>query len=169
MIYRLHALEGQRGDPRHRSCQTASVLLSRSGQRGQADVLRCSTAALPDPFVERKVPLVSSLDIQESKRIFMNHMTEVTITILDELKAFINEAVQAGPFSDAADFLVTLLYHAKGQCDAMLAEEQLTKIAALREEIGIGIDQADRNEVVEFNAEQIITEGHARHTARSAP
>ena len=92
-------------------------------------------------------------------------MTQVALQIPDDLKPFFDRSVKSGLFSDAADFLVNLLYNVKAQCEAELSEEQKAKLTVLRSEIAIGIDQADRSQFFEFTAADIIAEGNARLAA----
>ncbi len=92
-------------------------------------------------------------------------MTQIAVQIPDDLKPFIDRSVKAGLFGDAADFVVNLLYHAKAESEVELSEEQRLKLAALRKEIAVGIDQAERGEFVEFSAEEIIAEGRSRLAA----
>jgi antitoxin ParD1/3/4 len=95
-------------------------------------------------------------------------MTQIAIQLPDELSGFIDQSVKAGAFDGAADFMVNLLYNVKAQSEAELSEEQQAKLANLRAEVAIGIDQADRGEFVEFTADEIIAEGRARRAAQLA-
>lgn len=92
-------------------------------------------------------------------------MTQVAIQIPDDLKPFIDQSVKSGLFSDAADFVVNTLYNVKAESESESLEEQTAKLATLRAEIAIGIEQAERGEFVEFNADEIIAEGRARQAA----
>ena len=58
--------------------------------------------------------------------------------------------------------MVNLLYNVKAQSESELSEEQQAKLATLRAEIAVGIEQADRGDFVEFTADEIIAAGHAR-------
>ena len=95
-------------------------------------------------------------------------MTEVAIKIPDDLGPFIAKSVKTGAFNDAGDFVVNLLYNIKAQSETELSEEQQAKLATLRAEIAVGIEQADRGEFVEFTADEIIAAGRARRAASMA-
>lgn len=45
-------------------------------------------------------------------------------------------------------------------------EQQPAKLAALRQEIAIDIEQAERGDFVEFTAEDIIAAGNARRSTK---
>jgi Arc/MetJ-type ribon-helix-helix transcriptional regulator len=92
-------------------------------------------------------------------------MTQVAIQIPDDLEPFIDQSVKSGLFSNAADFVVNLLYNIKAESESELSAQDLAKLAVLKSEIAIGIDQIERGEFAEFNAEDIIAEGRARRAA----
>jgi antitoxin ParD1/3/4 len=92
-------------------------------------------------------------------------MIEFAIQIPDDLKPFIDQSVKSGLFSDVEDFVVNVLYSARAQSEAELPEDQKARLAALRAEIAIGIEQADRGDFVEFTAEDVIAAGRARRAA----
>ena len=89
-------------------------------------------------------------------------MTQLAIQIPDELGAFIDRSVKTGAFDGAGDFLVNLLYIAQAQSESEVSGEDEAKLSALRAEIGIGLEQAERGDFVEFTAADIIREGRAR-------
>jgi Arc/MetJ-type ribon-helix-helix transcriptional regulator len=93
-------------------------------------------------------------------------MTQVAIQIPDDLKPFIERSVKSGLFSDAADFVVNLLYNVKAESESELSEQDLAKLAVLKTEIAIGVDQIKRGEIAEFDAEDIIARGRARLAAK---
>jgi len=95
-------------------------------------------------------------------------MTEVAIKIPDDLGKFIEESVKTGAFNDAGEFVVNLLYNVKAQSESELSEEQQAKLATLRAEVAVGIEQAERGEFVEFTADDIIASGGARRVASTA-
>jgi antitoxin ParD1/3/4 len=95
-------------------------------------------------------------------------MTKVAIQVPDDLEPFLAASVKTGAFSDAGEFVVNLLYNVKAQSESELSEEQQAKLAALRAEIAVGIEQAERGDFVEFTAEDIIAEGMARRAAAVA-
>jgi hypothetical protein len=61
--------------------------------------------------------------------------------------------------------VVNLLYNIKAESEEELSAQDLAKLAVLKSEIAIGIDQIERGEFAEFNAEDIIAEGRARRAA----
>jgi Arc/MetJ-type ribon-helix-helix transcriptional regulator len=95
-------------------------------------------------------------------------MTEVAIKLPDDLRTFIDESVKSGAFNDAGDFVVNLLYNVKAQSESELSGEQQAKLATLRAEIAVGVEQAERGAFVEFTADEIIAEGRARRAASVA-
>ena len=92
-------------------------------------------------------------------------MTEVALQLPADLEPFIAASVKTGAFSDAGEFMVNLLYNVKAQSESELSEEQQAKLSALRAEIAIGIEQAERGDFVEFDASEIIAAGRARRAA----
>ena len=93
---------------------------------------------------------------------YTDDMTQLAIQIPDDLKPFIDQSVATGSFSDAGDFLTNLLYHFKAQSESELSAIQDAKLVALRSEIAIGVAQAERGELVDFTAEEIISDWNAR-------
>ena len=94
-------------------------------------------------------------------------MTDIAVHIPDDLKPFVDKSVKSGSFSDAGDFVINLLYNVKAQSESELSEEQRAILAALRTEIAVGVDQAERGDFVEFTADQIIAEGRTRRSTRT--
>lgn len=91
-------------------------------------------------------------------------MTKVAILVPDDLAPFVEASVKTGAFNDAGEFVVNLLYNFKAQSESELSGEQQEKLAALRSEIAIGIEQAERGDFVDFTAEDIIAAGTARRS-----
>lgn len=94
-------------------------------------------------------------------------MTEVAIQIPDDLKPFIDRSVKSGLFSDAADFMINLLYNVKAETEFEMNLEDREKITRLRAEVELGIRQLRNGESIEFDAEDIILRGHARLAAKA--
>ncbi len=95
-------------------------------------------------------------------------MIEFAIKIPDDLEPFIAESVKTGAFNDLADLVVSLLYQLRAESESRLSEEHQVKFATLRTEIAVGTEQAARGDFVEFNADEIITEGCERRDAGMA-
>lgn len=95
-------------------------------------------------------------------------MTQVTLQIPDDLKPFIDHSVKSGLFSDAADFVVNLLYNVKAESESDLSSDDPAKLAQLRAAIGVGIEQLRTGQFADFNAEDIIARGRARLAAKQA-
>jgi antitoxin ParD1/3/4 len=75
------------------------------------------------------------------------------ITIPDELQEFVTRAIQSGQFTGPNEMIATALYAFRDQ-----AELEAIKLARLRRDIAVGLEQADRGEYVEFDAASIIAE-----------
>jgi antitoxin ParD1/3/4 len=80
-----------------------------------------------------------------------------TITLSLKLAGFVDKLVQSGKFTTRDEAVTDALQK------QMQREEEL---AWLKREVEIGIAQADRGELVEFNAEKIKAEGRKRLAAR---
>lgn len=98
--------------------------------------------------------------------IYNNHMTVLEIQIPDDLKPFIDDSIETGPFENAGDFLTMLIYNFKARSNARSLANEEDKLAALRIEIAKGVDQADRGIYAELDVETIISEWPARAMAR---
>jgi Arc/MetJ-type ribon-helix-helix transcriptional regulator len=94
-------------------------------------------------------------------------MTQVALQIPDDLKPFIDHSVKSGLFSDAADFLVNLLYNEKAESESVSEREVSEKLTRLRAEVNIGIDQLRNGQCAEFDADDIIQRGKARLAAKA--
>lgn len=79
-----------------------------------------------------------------------------TITLSPELARFLDKLVQSGKFTSREEAVNEVLEKQKQH------EEEL---AYLKHEVDIGIAQADRGELVEFDAEKIKAEGRRRLSA----
>ena len=95
-------------------------------------------------------------------------MTQVAIQIPDDLKSFIDRSVKSGLFSDAADFVVNLLYNVKAESESELMVDDPSRLVQLRAAISIGIEQLRTGQSAEFDAEDIISRGRARLAAKEA-
>jgi len=81
-------------------------------------------------------------------------MTQLNITLSDELDTFVEQSLRSGCFHNASELVSTALHYLKAQDDA--------KFAALRDDIAAGLAQLDRGESAESDAESIRAEGRAR-------
>jgi antitoxin ParD1/3/4 len=73
--------------------------------------------------------------------------TTLNISLPEALKEHVQKRVAEGAFSNASDFVRTLI---------RLDKEQQEKLATLRRDIAIGIDQLDRGEGLD--AERVFAE-----------
>ena len=73
--------------------------------------------------------------------------TTLNISLPEALKEHVQKRVMEGGFSNASDFVRALIRHDK---------EQQEKLAALRRDIAVGLDQLDRGEGLE--GEQVLAE-----------
>lgn len=78
-------------------------------------------------------------------------MASINVSLPQVLKQFAEQRVSSGHYSTVSDYVRDLIRR-----DQMTREE---KLADLRREIQIGIDQADRGETVPLDMEEIRREG----------
>lgn len=90
-------------------------------------------------------------------------MTRVDISLNDEDRHFLEEAVKSGRFDSESEVIAEALSEFRIR-EAIRAE----KIGELRAKVQVGIEQADRGEFVEFTAEDVKTAGRTRLAARQA-
>jgi antitoxin ParD1/3/4 len=85
----------------------------------------------------------------------------VTVVLSGEAQRFVEEKVRAGQYDSAEQAVNALIGLAQEQ-------ERLTPddIAELRDEIDVGLHEAERGDFVQFTAEDIIAEGHKALSAR---
>ena len=72
------------------------------------------------------------------------------VRLATEQKSFIHKQVRTGRFPTPEAVVVEALRR--------MEEEDIAKLARLREEIGIGIEAADRGDFVPLNVEEIVGE-----------
>lgn len=84
----------------------------------------------------------------------------MTIKLRPDLARYVDQKVEAGLCADAEAFVNDLVEMQKAQEDQSPGKPWT--LEDLRREIAIGIEQADRGEFVEFDAETIIREGRRR-------
>jgi antitoxin ParD1/3/4 len=80
-------------------------------------------------------------------------MTTVTISLREEDQRFIASAMKSGKYVSESEAV------AAGIAELRLREEVgQARLATLRAEIEVGIEEADRGEFVAFDAEQVIAD-----------
>lgn len=86
----------------------------------------------------------------------------MNISLPNELETFIHEKVESGRYSCRSEMICAALW-------LLRDVEQLREIRLeeLRKEVAIGIEQADRGEVVEMDIEALKAEAHRRHESGS--
>jgi Arc/MetJ-type ribon-helix-helix transcriptional regulator len=93
-------------------------------------------------------------------------MTQVAIQLPDELSQFVNKSVQAGDFHNADEFFISIVSMYKDRVETRLSEADEAKLVALRADIQIAVDQADRGEIIrDFQMEDFLAERHREHAA----
>jgi Arc/MetJ-type ribon-helix-helix transcriptional regulator len=94
-------------------------------------------------------------------------MNQVAIQIPDDLKPFIDQSVKTGLFSDAADFVLNMLYDMKAVSEQPQLQSDEAKLERLRSAITAGLEDVNAGCFAEFDAEDIITRGRARVAAKA--
>lgn len=84
-------------------------------------------------------------------------MTTLRITFQDEDKSFIETAIKSGRYLTESEVVADALAEFK-----IHEEIRKRRFADLKAKIQVGIDQADRGDFVEFNAEDIKATGRKR-------
>ena len=95
-------------------------------------------------------------------------MTKLSIQIPDDLKRFVDQVVAGDGYPTESEFIVSLLYREKTQRETELSPDEVAKLVSLRTELQVGIDQLDRGEFEEWNADDLIARGYARLVAKLA-
>ena len=90
-------------------------------------------------------------------------MTTIAIALPAELNEFVSESVVSGEFAGPNELVVTALFAWRDQ-----TELNRIRLARLRGDIALGIEQAERGEFAEFDAESIIAEFKCERAAASA-
>lgn len=89
-------------------------------------------------------------------------MTQLSITMPDELTRFLQEEVQAGRYRTPSEAVADAVYELK---DRERAREM--KLADLRTEIGLGLADSQRGEVAPWDPAEMRREGRALLEAES--
>ena len=82
--------------------------------------------------------------------------------------AFVDHVVGGDGYSTGSEFIISLLYREKTLRETELSPEELAKLQCLRTEIQVGVDQLNRGEFEEFDADDLIARGHAKLAANLA-
>jgi antitoxin ParD1/3/4 len=80
----------------------------------------------------------------------------MTISLHPDIERYVEAKVKSGEFASADDAVHALLMQARHREE--LGDDD---IAALREELDVGIAEADRGEFVDFSAEDVIAQRRA--------
>lgn len=84
-------------------------------------------------------------------------MTTLSISLPEPMRKFVQQQVKAGNFSTSSEYIRWLLRNEM---------ERQSKLAALRKDIQVAIDQVDRGETTELDMTAIKAEGRGRLAAR---
>ena len=95
-------------------------------------------------------------------------MTQLTIQIPDDLKPFVDQVVGSDGYSTGSEFIISLLYSEKTLRETEMSPDEDAKLQRLRTEIQVGVDQLNRGEFEEFDADDLIARGHGRLAANLA-
>lgn len=85
---------------------------------------------------------------------------KLDIELSPELEQFVDANVRAGHFASASELISAALQYMKGS-DAAFPTDPV-HLAELKKQVVIGVEQADKSQFVEFDAETIKTEGRKR-------
>ncbi len=93
-------------------------------------------------------------------------MTQVVIQLPDDLNRFVNKSVESGDYHNADELFASVLSIFKEQVEAPLIAVEDARLAALRADIQLAVDQADRGEVIHgFDMEEFLAERHRAFAA----
>lgn len=84
-------------------------------------------------------------------------MITVIITLQDENQSFLESAIKSGRYISESDVVAEALVELK-----LREEIRQRRFDELKAKIKVGIDQADRGDFVEFNADDIKAAGRKR-------
>ncbi len=94
-------------------------------------------------------------------------MTQVVIQLPDELNRFVNKSVESGDYHNADELFASVVSIFKEQIEAPLIAEEDARLAALRRDVQIGIDQLDRGEGIHnLDWDARLAERHRAFAAR---
>lgn len=75
-------------------------------------------------------------------------MTRLALELPDDLNRFVKRAMESGDFPTTDEFFVSVLTSLKEQSEADFSPEELSKLSALRAEIGLAEEQLASGESV---------------------
>jgi putative addiction module CopG family antidote len=75
-------------------------------------------------------------------------MTQVAVQLPDELNRFVQQSIASGAYQNTDEFFVSVLASLKEQAESELSDEEERRLAALRADLQLGVDQLDRGETV---------------------
>lgn len=78
-------------------------------------------------------------------------MSTVAIHLDPSLQQFLDESVNSGSFLSASEVVAVALRNLQADQEA-----RTSRLAALRRDVALGMEQASRGEFVDFDAESII-------------
>ncbi len=88
-------------------------------------------------------------------------MTQVAVQLPDELNRFVQQSIASGAYHSMDDFFVSVLANLKEQAESELSEAEESRLASLRAEIQLGVDQLDSAEsVLDLDWEAFLAERH---------
>ncbi len=94
-------------------------------------------------------------------------MPQVAVQLPDDLNRFVQKSVESGAYHDTDEFFVSMIATFKEQIEASLTTEEETKLTALRADIQLAVDQADRGEVIRgFDVDGFLAERHRSFAER---
>jgi Arc/MetJ-type ribon-helix-helix transcriptional regulator len=93
-------------------------------------------------------------------------MIEVAIQLPDELSQFVNDSVQSGGYRTKDELFVSVLSIYREQVEASRTEADQSKLADLRRDVQVAVDQLDRGEGIRNrNWAEKLAERHRAHAA----
>jgi antitoxin ParD1/3/4 len=91
---------------------------------------------------------------------------KMDLQLSPELKQFVDESLSAGHFASASELISAALQYLKSSAEGFPTDAD--HLAELRRQVASGIEQADRGQFIEFDAETTKAEGRQRQTNRSS-
>ncbi len=85
------------------------------------------------------------------------------IELSSELQQFVDANLRAGHFANASELISAALQYLKGSEAPFPTDPD--HLAELKRQVAAGVEQADKGQFVEFDAETIKTEGRQRQAA----
>lgn len=86
----------------------------------------------------------------------------MNVLLRPDVQRYVEEKISRGQYATPEEAVNALLWHVR-ELEAMTPDD----IDELRDELDIGIAEADRGEFTQFTAEDVIAERHAARGARN--